>query len=1059
VCQIVSQQRFWRDAAGWWVVGCLLLASGCHLGDRSLPSDTHSQRVSAVGVSDGGDPPPLLGPETRVTRVLAGRATDRLRVELHAGDFVALELTQYDGDVELRVRDSQDQRIREENLDHNPDGHETHCWIAAVTGSYVIEVVSNVAVGLSSRYAIVISRPHAPSPLERQRAEAEALVFRARQLVSSDKPGLSQAVRLQEEAIARFRALGDKRRVALGLNALANSYFYQGKQGEPLRRYEQALAVAHEVGDPLLEAIIGSNLAGMHAEAGDLIPAIEEYRRYLRTIHERHDLVSQGRTELWLANYEESLGDLQAAFEDFSNLRSLYRDQLHDPQGEVSSLILMSGIQRHLGDADRALDALEAAEAHQDVLNLNQRSDIQYFKAMVYLELLNEPETALAYLQRALPLREQLGRPEPVARTLNSMAMASLALGRAAEAATMEERALTLVPEENHGELGARLLTNLGLAEIGTGRLARANGHLGKARALAARLHLVEHEARADNALSRVLRAQGKLGEALVAAQRSLALFESIRARLDARPLRASYFGSVRDYYNSYVDLLMQTPVPRRVDAFEASERSRARMLLEALESTHGALDRELPPALVVERDAAERNLRADELRYRMLLDHAPAPAERHAAEARLDVSLEAYRAVLARVDAARPPSAQWARAQPLSLAELQRNLPEDTALLEYALGDRLSYLWCVTRNGLSSFTLPSRAQLETLARAFYAGLTARNLRPPGESPELRRQRLADADAGLLATGRALARVLLPATAQAHAARRLLVVSDGALAYVPFAALPDPAANDAYRPLLVAHEIAYAPSALVWLTLRRLQPTGRGAPVVFADPVFEADDPRVVQRTPTIARAPLFALRSAKHLGVERFTRLRYSRVEAEAIAQVLGGFIALDFDASRTAATSERVAQARIVHFATHGLLDSRSPELSGLVLSLVDRAGQPVDGFLRLHDIYGLHLGAELVVLSACETALGKEIAGEGMIGLAQGFLYAGAQSVMASLWGIDDRATAELMGGMYRRLLREGMRPATALRAEQLRLGQTAEWRAPYYWAAFQLQGNFE
>jgi CHAT domain-containing protein len=146
-------------------------------------------------------------------------------------------------------------------------------------------------------------------------------------------------------------------------------------------------------------------------------------------------------------------------------------------------------------------------------------------------------------------------------------------------------------------------------------------------------------------------------------------------------------------------------------------------------------------------------------------------------------------------------------------------------------------------------------------------------------------------------------------------------------------------------------------------------------------------------------------------------------------------------------------------VHVATHGLLDSRNPELSGLVLSLVDRAGQPLDGFLRLHDVYELRLGAELVVLSACETALGKQIAGEGLIGLSQGFLYAGAKSVLASLWEIDDRATADFMSAFYRRLVGEGMRPAAALRAAQLGLAQTDEWRAPYYWAAFQLQGSFE
>jgi CHAT domain-containing protein len=193
--------------------------------------------------------------------------------------------------------------------------------------------------------------------------------------------------------------------------------------------------------------------------------------------------------------------------------------------------------------------------------------------------------------------------------------------------------------------------------------------------------------------------------------------------------------------------------------------------------------------------------------------------------------------------------------------------------------------------------------------------------------------------------------------------------------------------------------------------------------------------------------------------------RLFFSRQEAEAILAVApagAGMKAIDFQANRATATSDKLSQYRIVHFATHGLLDAVRPELSGIVLSLVDERGQPQDGFLRLHEIYNLRLPAELVVLSACQTGLGKETRGEGLVGLTRGFMYAGAKRVVASLWKVDDEATRDLMKVFYEKMLRDKMRPAAALHAAQAEMINNPKfkrWRAPYYWGAFVLQGEYQ
>jgi CHAT domain-containing protein len=231
---------------------------------------------------------------------------------------------------------------------------------------------------------------------------------------------------------------------------------------------------------------------------------------------------------------------------------------------------------------------------------------------------------------------------------------------------------------------------------------------------------------------------------------------------------------------------------------------------------------------------------------------------------------------------------------------------------------------------------------------------------------------------------------------------------------------------------------------------------------VLADPVFGPDDPRVPgavrRRQPDPAMGAL--LRSAAESGLADLQRLRFSRVEAEAISRLASGRVRLfvDFAASREAVASGEVAGARVVHFATHGLLNSKNPELTGLVLSMVDSNGAPRDGFLRLPDLHRLRLEADLVVLSACQTALGKEVRGEGIVGLTRGFMLSGAPRVVASLWRVHDQGTAEQMKRFYAAMLGQGLPPAAALRQAQRSLAADPRWRSPYYWAAFTLHGNW-
>jgi CHAT domain-containing protein len=391
-------------------------------------------------------------------------------------------------------------------------------------------------------------------------------------------------------------------------------------------------------------------------------------------------------------------------------------------------------------------------------------------------------------------------------------------------------------------------------------------------------------------------------------------------------------------------------------------------------------------------------------------------------------------------------------------LSEIQTKvLDEDTVLLEYALGPEKSFVWAVTPTSMDVFELPPRAEIESAAKRVYDLLTARNQKPPKETLAARGNRIRQADKVYFTAAAEASRMLLGPVAPKLGNKRLLMVGEGVLQYLPFAALPEPGPGEskAAPPLIANHEIMTVPSASVMAVLRE-ETAGRApakkALAIVADPVFSADDARI---PPQKDKAAVIAATR------DDFVRLRFSRYEADEIARLSppGATLkALDFDASRDTVLDADFAHYRIVHFATHSLLNDERPQLSGVVLSLFDRSGRPQNGFLRLYDIYNLRLGSELVVLSACQTALGGEIRGEGLIGLTRGFLYAGAPRVVATLWAVDDRTTAELMRRFYEGVLGRRERVATALRAAQVAFWRTKGWDAPYYWAAFTLQGEW-
>ena len=395
------------------------------------------------------------------------------------------------------------------------------------------------------------------------------------------------------------------------------------------------------------------------------------------------------------------------------------------------------------------------------------------------------------------------------------------------------------------------------------------------------------------------------------------------------------------------------------------------------------------------------------------------------------------------------------------------------------------SYLWAVTSNSIYSYELPKREIIETAARRVYDLITARNRDVGGETTREKVMTDGQAEAEYSDAAMALSRMVLGPVVARLGTKRILISAIGMLQLIPFSALPVPVINGSgslSKPLVLDHEIVMVSSASTLAVQRREMQGRRQASkmlAVIGDPVFASNDERL---RPTridpktgasgggaygakndIEPYPVGAADGLATSVIEqRLPRLFGTRWEAQEIFSLVPPTMArlsLDFDANLTSATGGELAQYQIIHFATHAVINDAHPELSALVLSLVDEQGRSQDGYLYAFELLNLKLPAELVVLSGCQTGLGKDVKGEGLVGLTKSFMYAGARRVVASLWSLNDKATAELMTRFYRRMLGpEKLRPAAALRAAQIDMRRDKRWQSPYFWAAFVLQGEW-
>lgn len=919
------------------------------------------------------------------------------------------------------------------------------------------------------------------------------------------------------EQYRNARSLGKHARNRLGemraLNLIAYVHVYLGKSKTALAPALAALSYYHnhrfEGGEPLIFEAEAENCAGeANASLGRLHGAIEHFSRALNLWTAANDKSGQALATLNLAYAHGELGDVQITQELFNKSLSLYQAE-GDKRGEGLVLTAQGTMHSFLGQKQAALDkhvkarellrtvgdhAGEAitlnsiGKAYEDLNDLpialtnykqalqlyEQLGNIEFASASEYYigrasKLIGDKQTALQFLRESVAHSRLVGQRRVTAYALCDISQIQSEDGKNDEARIGLQQAIHLYQGTGDRRLEANALNRLAAIHSAAHENAKALAYRKQALELYRTAGDKQGEAATLYNIALVESAIGNLANALEHVKESNEAIEVVRSQIVSPDLRASYYESVRKYAELYIDLQMRLgklngDKTAAESAFETSEHAHSRSLLEVLGEASAQIRQGVNPDLLEQEQALQQKLYSLAKQKMRLLQNKVEAGELEAVMREIQERTTTYRELETQIKQQSPRYANLVQPQPLSLKQIQQELPNDTLLLEYTLGSERSYLWAISNNSLIAVTLPARDEIEALVKSVCELLTVRQRLNESDLSSYV-DRVAQADAEYWRQAGRLSEILLAPVMDNIKGKTILVVADGALHYLPFAALPEPTkanqgdSTEGPVPIIVGHELARLPSASILAAIRQTPRSGDHADkliAIFADPVFSPGDSRLKNLEPAPAQ------QTVQPTVTISWPRLPATEDEAKSVVAIPPagtGMLAMGFDADRTTALSGELGQYKIVHFATHGVVDVENPEMSGIVLSLVSRDGKAKDGFLQLHDIYNMNLSnTQLVVLSACETALGKQVRGEGLVGLSRGFIYAGASSVVASLWKVDDRATTQLMTQFYRGLFEERLTASAALRKAKLSMWHEPRYRAPFFWAAFELQGEY-
>jgi CHAT domain-containing protein len=852
---------------------------------------------------------------------------------------------------------------------------------------------------------------------------------------------------------------------AFAWKVLSSSYYFLAEYPEMIDATNQSLALYRNLGDRYWEGILEGNVSNVYMETGDMQHALSAGEGALAVARELSDDAGVAFTQATLAMIHQRRGEYEAAFEaDRAALDAMSRKPDADEQGQVWTNL--AELYDELRDRRQEREAL-----HQSLPLLRQSGDTSnQTVALCDLGLLDvrqrDLKNAAISLDEAMRIATSHGLAREQALVWLGKAELLATQSRVPEALAAIHSGQILAAQTNEVATSALLAQEEGDVQARSGHDSDALIAYRKAESVWSGIPNLEHAALARASIARLEFQTGDIYAAHNDVVLALNGFEASRRNIGGRSLRESFFASVHDFYDLAVTIDMrraqQDPAAAE-EAWQIAERARARSLVDAIRASTNFSTHNLPAPLLERSATLERNIATvQQTIARLQGASSDAGALRQAADQLHTLVLQAEEAESTERELSTP-SLFVAGMHPPSLADVRSKLlAPDAALLEYWVGRHDVELWIITADSMRSLHVSRTSRLEAAVRGYREALLAREEFPANEGFQERRARIDHADAALERQASLLGGLLLPIHLP-DAVHRLLIVPDGELASVPFATLR--LASQNY--LVQRFEIAEEPSASAAMELlaRPASAVGENRIAVFADPVYNFFDPRLAEAERTgplhavASRTARFGvLRAGFDLDLSELPRLNASSVEARAIASIAGPqrvSTFLGFQATPETVMELPWSKFAIAHFATHAIVDSAHPELSGIVLSTLTAKGARQNGVLWLHDIYRTPIPVSLVVLSGCGTANGKSIPGEGISGLAQAFLSSGASGVIGTLWSVDDHAAGEMIPWFYRALLDRHFTIAGALRAAQLHM--LTLHQPPYDWAGYVIEGN--
>jgi CHAT domain-containing protein/Tfp pilus assembly protein PilF len=849
-----------------------------------------------------------------------------------------------------------------------------------------------------------------------------------------------------------------------------------------LAALQDALRFFHEHNVPLISASILGRIGNCHSYLGGNESALACFQEALTIQRRFQDRNGEAISLTDIARVEALLGRKHIAMAHYEHALALSQT-VGNVRNEATVLSSLGLLFIDLGDNDKAQlllrDALVLRKRGRD-----SRGEAYTLNTIGYLNWRSgHYESALGRYKAASSLAHSLGEKRLECGVHNNVGRLFSSQRRFLEAIAEYEATIELAREIGERRVEAVSLLNLGRAYVDSGQLEPAIQSFSEGLALVTEVGDKAMEVVGLHGLAECAYAQGQSFAAREKIELALEIIESERSHISSHELRTAYSASAYQFYSLYVDILMTLDKGQPNHGFaelalKTNERLKARslfeMLAEARNDVEGSETRLV--SLVNSIRAKLEQLSEERVRAELLNSNQ----EQKVVEELVAAETEYDRAVQRLGNSRR--SFENAYPPPLSIEDIRRQvLDDESILLSFMFNERKGHLWIVSRDAFYSLPLPNRSEIDNSVSIVYRSLIARTLFIPGETQNARAARIAAADLDFLPAAKELSASILGPARKYLNRRRLLVVADGPLLHLPMAVLPLSTSNSDYVPIVYDHEVIALPSASLVGQLRTQFEHESSHPKqisIFADPVFSAEDTRLhlakTLRGPNRVQPYLDngdvheAIRNAAEWrggakSASLLPRLPGTRTEAMAISALVSEnnrLLALDFDASLNRLLETDVANSQILHFATHGILDPEHANLSGIMLSLFQKDGSRQAGFLSARHVLSKRFNSSLAVLSACRTGIGREIVGDGLVGLPRAFMFSGVRRLLVTMWAVDDAATSDFMAAFYRELLGSANAdPSSVLRTTQLQTMKHSERSFPYFWGAFSLYGDWK